>query len=35
MDHAQDEKIFFGINNKTRSSAFRKLLFYQNIMCFD
>ena len=36
MDHAQDEKkIFFGRNNKSRSSAFRKFLFYQNIRCFD
>ena len=36
MDHAQDEKkIFFGRNNKNRSSAFRKFLFYQNIICFD
>ena len=34
MDHAQDEKKFFGRNNKSRSSAFRKFLFYQNI-CFD
>ena len=28
------KKIFFGTNNKSRSSAFRKFLFYQNI-CFD
>ena len=28
------EKFFFGRNNKSRSSAFRKFLFYQNI-CFD
>ena len=35
MDHAQDEFFFFfGRNNKSRSSAFRKFLFYQNI-CFD
>ena len=26
---------FFGRNNKSRSSAFRKFLFYQNIICFD
>ena len=36
MDHAQDEKKnFFGKNNKSRSWAFRKFLFYQNIKCFD
>ena len=35
MDHAQDEFFFFGRNNKSRSSAFRKFLFYQNIICFD
>ena len=30
------EKIVFGRNNKSRSStAFRKFLFYQNIICFD
>ena len=29
------EKKFFHRNNKSRSSAFRKLLFYQNIICFD
>ena len=35
MHHAQDEKkTFFGRNNKSRSSAFRKFLFYQNIICF-
>ena len=28
-------KKFFGRNNKSRSSAFRKFLFYQNIICFD
>ena len=26
---------FFGKNNKSRSSAFKKVLFYQNIICFD
>ena len=36
MDHAQDENfVFFGKNNKNRSLAFRKFLFYQNIICFD
>ena len=36
MGHARDEKkIFFGRNNKSRSSGFRKFLFYQNIICFD
>ena len=36
MDHAQNvKKIFFGRNNKSRSSALIKLLFYQNIICFD
>ena len=35
MGHALDGKIFFGRNNKSRSSAFRKFLFYQNIICFD
>ena len=29
------EKKFFGRNNKSRSSTFRKFLFYQNIICFD
>ena len=29
------EKIFFFKNKKSRSSAFWKFLFYQNIMCFD
>ena len=29
------EKKKFGKNNKVRSSAFRKFLFYQNIICFD
>ena len=29
------KKIFFGRNNKNRWSAFRKFLFYQNIICFD
>ena len=29
------KKNFFGRNNKSRSSAFRKFLFYQNIICFD
>ena len=29
------EKTFFGRNNKKRWSAFRKFLFYQNIICFD
>ena len=29
------KKKFFGRNNKSRSSAFRKFLFYQNIRCFD
>ena len=32
MGHAQNGKKFFGKNNKSRSSAFRKFLFYQNIM---
>ena len=36
MDHSQDgKKFFFGRNNKSRSSAFRKYLFYQSIICFD
>ena len=35
MDHAQDGKIFFDRNNNSRSSAFRKFLFYQNSICFD
>ena len=36
VDHPQDEKkIFFGRNKKSRSSAFRKFLFYHNIVCFD
>ena len=35
MGHAQDGRIFFGRNNKSRSSAFKKFLFYQNIICFD
>ena len=36
MDHGRDEKkFFFGRNNKSRSPAFRKFLFYQNIICFD
>ena len=36
MGHAQDGNFFFfGTNNKSRSSAFRKFLFYQNIICFD
>ena len=36
MDHAQNvKKIFFGRNNKSRSSALIKFLFYQNIICFD
>ena len=35
MDHAKDEKIFFGRNNKNRSSAFIKFLFYQDTICFD
>ena len=34
MGHTQDAKKFFGRNKKSRSSAFRKFLFYQNI-CFD
>ena len=29
------KKNFFGRNNISRSSAFRKFLFYQNIICFD
>ena len=29
------EKILFGRNNKSRLSAFRRLLFYQNIISFD
>ena len=29
------QKNFFGRNIKSRSSAFRKFLFYQNIICFD
>ena len=35
MGHTQNGKRFFGRNNKSRSSAFRKFLFYQNIICFD
>ena len=35
MGHAQNEKqIFWGRNNKIRSSAFRNFLFHQNIICF-
>ena len=35
MGHAQNEKQFsFDRNNKSRSSAFRNFLFYQNIICF-
>ena len=30
-----EKSFFFGRNNKSRSSAFRKFLFYQNIICFD
>ena len=33
--HSQHRKRFFSWNNKSRSSAFRKFLFYQNIICFD
>ena len=29
------ENFFFGRNNKSRSLAFRKFLFYQNIISFD
>ena len=35
MGQVQDGKNFFGRNNKSRSSAFRKFLFYKNIICFD
>ena len=36
MGHAQDGKKIWGAkNNKSRSPAFRKFLFYQNIICFD
>ena len=31
----KSKNIFFGRNNKSRSSAFRNFLFYQNIICFD
>ena len=34
MGHGQDGNFFSG-RNKSRSSAFRKFLFYQNIICFD
>ena len=32
---AKMENFFFGRNNKSRSLAFRKFLFYQNIISFD
>ena len=32
MSHIQTKKYLFGINSKNRSSAFRKFLFYQNII---
>ena len=35
MGNTQDGKIFFGRNNKSRSSVFRKFSFYQNIICFN
>ena len=35
MGHPHDGKLFFGRNNKSRSSTFTKFLFYQNILCFD
>ena len=36
MGHAKDGKIFFLAEiKKSRLSAFRKFLFYQNIICFD
>ena len=34
IGHAQNGEKFFSRNNKSRSSAFRNFLFYQNI-CFD
>ena len=35
MGYAQNEKqVFFGRNNKSRSSAFKNFLLYQNIICF-
>ena len=34
IGHAQNEKQFFGINNKSRSSSFRNFLFHPNIICF-
>ena len=33
--HTQNEKQFFDRNNKSRSSVFKNVLFYQNIICFD
>ena len=35
MGHALDGKFFFDRNNKSKSSAFSKFLFYQNIIYFD
>ena len=37
MGHAKDGFFFFFFcrNSKSRSLAFRKILFYQNIICFD
>ena len=35
MHDPQWKKYFPGRNNKSRSSAFRNFLFYQNIICFD
>ena len=35
MGHAPNETIFFGRNNKSKSSVFWNFLFYQNIICLD
>ena len=35
LGYAQNGENFFSRNNKSRSSTFRNLLFYQNIICFD
>ena len=35
IGHAQDGKIFFGRNNKSRLSALRAFFIYENITCFD
>ena len=34
MGHAHNEKQFFSINSKSRSSAFRNILLHQNVISF-